>query len=39
MKETILLVLFMFLFFGAMYAYAYREAKLNDKKKNPNTRD
>lgn len=34
MKDAILLIAFMFLFFGAMYAYAYYEAKLDSKKKN-----
>jgi len=37
MKDAVILVLFMSLFFGAMYFYAYMEAK-RDKKKNSNTR-
>ncbi len=34
MKDAIILVLFMSLFFGAMYAYAYFESKGLEKKKN-----
>lgn len=37
MKEAILLVVFMSLFFGAMYFYAYMEAK-RDEKKNSDSR-
>jgi len=36
MKDAVILVLFMSLFFGAMYFYAYMEAK-RDKKRNSNS--
>ncbi len=37
MKDAVILLLVMSLFFGAMYFYAYMEAK-RDKKKNSKTR-
>lgn len=34
MKDAVMLLLFMSFFFGAMYLYAYLEAKSDEKRKN-----